>query len=284
MIFDTHAHLNYAQFNKILNRIVLKARDAGISYIVVPGDDVVSSQKAIQIAQKYTNIFAATGIHPHRVYQLSKKHSSKKKIIQILDKELLKIENMLSYNKVVAVGEVGLDTYYTKDYTCSKFIQNKNLIDVQTYLLNKQILFAKKYNKALILHNRGFAYTLLEVLQKEWDMSLMHKIVFHCCEAEDMLLSFALKHKIYIGIDGDITWSKKKQEFIKKVPITQLVLETDSPYMIPLELKHKVKYNTPENINAIAQKVAQVYYKSIQEVIHITTQNACQLFRITPLA
>jgi len=149
---------------------------------------------------------------------------------------------------------------------------------------------AIKYDKSLILHNREAREDILEVLREMWDKKLEGRTVFHCCEPDMELLEFAKKHKMFIGIDGDVTyWKKKlfgfaqsKQEFIKKVPLEMLVLETDSPFLIP-ELSGSrswTRYNEPKNIVLIAEFVAKLKNVSINRLIDTTTENAKKLFKI----
>ena len=104
-------------------------------------------------------------------------------------------------------------------------------------------------------------------------------MVFHCCEADERLLEFAIKHNIYIGVDGDVTFSKSKQEFIRKVPLELLVLETDSPFLLPEPLRSQKLYpNKPSNLPIIVEIVAKLLKIDMEEITDITSSNAINLF------
>lgn len=271
--FDTHCHLNFKRFSKTFSDVVLRANSAGVSYLVVPGTDGTSSRKAVEIASGFEHIYAAVGIHPHHVYEVKSEQDTKE--------QLAEIEELLQSKKVVAIGEVGLDrheyenTKYT-DYTISQGFMQK-----QVELLQKQIELALRFEKSLILHNREAKKELLSLLTYIWDSRLEKRTVFHCCEADEELLSFAKEHNMYIGIDGDITFDMDKQTFIRRVPLEMLVLETDSPFLLPEPLKSQKLYpNTPGNIPLIAACVAKVKEIAVEDVARITTENAKTLFRI----
>ncbi len=145
--------------------------------------------------------------------------------------------------------------------------------------MRRQITLALLHNKRLILHNRQAKADLLAVLDSVWDRKLEGRTVLHCCEPDLELLDFAKEHKIYIGVDGDITYDSAKADFIVSVPLNILVLETDSPYLLPEPLRSQKKFpNTPVNLELIAQKVADVQHISVDEVKKITTNNAMALF------
>jgi TatD DNase family protein len=268
MLIDTHCHLNFKDLLPKLDLVINQAEGVGVKRFIVPGADLVSSRKAVKLADKYKQIYAAVGVHPHHA-------------VGNINGIIKALEVLLNNPKVVAVGEVGIDLY---EYQKTKYADSKitpTVIGLQEELFAKQIGLAIKYQKALILHNREAVSIFLEVLGKEWNSKLQNKTVFHCCEASEELLAFAKKNSVYIGIDGDISWSKKKQRFIKEVPLEMLVLETDSPYLTPLEGREKQKYpNTPANIIYIRDWVAKVKGIESSEVEKITTENALSLFGI----
>lgn len=282
MLFDTHCHLNFKPFIDREEVTLTAAKKSGVELFVVPGTDIVSSQKAVKTAQKYAGVYAAVGIHPHHIYEY---HSIRNpgglvEYYNSLEKDMAKIENLLANSKVVAIGEVGIDRYYYRDTKYSKYIVDETFIELQAKALAEQIKLALKYDKALILHNRQAVDDILVVLSTHWDERLAGRTVFHCCEASERLLEFARKHEIYLGVDGDITWSKKKQRFIKEVPLGMLVLETDSPYLTPEPAKAKQKFpNEPANLTYVRDLLAKIKEISAQEVEEQTTKNALRLFR-----
>ncbi|MDO8497999.1 MAG: TatD family hydrolase [bacterium] len=297
-MFDTHCHLNFSRFKKNFPEVIQRAKEAGIDQIVVPGTDVESSKKAVEIAERYEGVWAAVGVHPHHVYELNvERGTSQPKADEILAKNvkiiLYEIEKLLSHPKVVAVGEVGVDRHTYEETKYETYNVEESFIDLQKELLREQIKLAVKYKKSLILHNREAKIDLLEELNEVWDSNLEGRTVFHCCESDTVgtgrdlsLLDYAIEKKIYIGVDGDITYdlpeSIKKKEFIKKVPLEMLVLETDSPFLLPEPLRTKKEYpNEPKNLTFIATYVAELKGMSVEELAKQTTKNAKRLFNIS---
>ena len=139
---------------------------------------------------------------------------------------------------------------------------------------------AKKYKKTVIIHNREAKDDLLKILNTYY-LLLNTSMVFHCCEPDFDLLNFAKKHHIYIGVDGDVTYDPKKQAFVKEIPLSLLVLETDSPFLTPAPLRNdqKTKFpNTPKNLTFIAQKVAEIKGEKVKKIIKVTKENGERLF------
>ncbi|MEK7109807.1 MAG: TatD family hydrolase [Patescibacteria group bacterium] len=287
MYFDTHCHLNFEAFNGRIERAIDEAKKVGVNQIVIPGTDFETSKKAVEIAEKYEGIYAAVGIHPHHVYEIYKKARDRKFFDgkQQTAKNLIpSLSILLSSPKVVAIGEVGIDRHIYQKTKYPNYQIEEEFVKLQKIILKEQILLSIKYDKSLVLHNREAKADMFEVLNKIWDKKLEGRSVFHCCEPDPELLEFAKKHRMFIGIDGDITYYKEKQEFIKTVPLEMLVLETDSPFLNPEPHRKKeggVK-NEPKNIPLIAEFVAKLKGISVDEVAEITTENACVLFKVSP--
>ncbi|MDO9028442.1 MAG: TatD family hydrolase [Candidatus Roizmanbacteria bacterium] len=294
-MFDTHCHLNFQAFENSLDQVISEAKKAGVNQIIIPGTDVETSKKAIEIAEKSQGIYAAVGIHPHHVFELLLKaryrkfFNGKQKTVKnlvsslFLENELKKIEDLLTSNKVVAVGEVGIDRHYYQKTRYEGYQISQKLVDFQKRFFIEQIKLAHKYKKALIIHSREATEDLLDVLLKIENCKLKINMVFHCCEPDKKLLQFAIDHKIFIGVDGDVTYWKEKQEFIKTVPIEMLVLETDSPFLMPRLLsipRPLIRYNEPKNLVLIAEFIAKLLNVSINRLIEVTTENAKKLFSI----
>lgn len=281
-MFDTHCHLNFKSFKKNLDEVILSAKQAGVIHIVVPGTDVKTSRIAIEICQKNDNIYAAVGIHPHHVfkYQISNFKFQNETQLQI-EEDLLNIEDLLQQSKVVAVGEVGMDKHIYENTKYEEYAVNERFISLQKELLERQIDLALKYKRSLIIHNREAKDDLLQILREKWDSKLEYRAVFHCCEPDEELLAFAKEHKMFIGIDGDVTYFPEKQEFVKKIPLEMLVVETDSPYLLPEPLRSEKKYpNKPENIPLIAEYIAKILKINKEELIKETTENGKKLFSL----
>lgn len=269
MLIDTHCHLNFKAFDGRLEEIICNAKKAGIERIVVPGTDFNTSLKAIEIAERFDGVYAAVGIHPHHVkkYQISNIK---------YQKDLKKIERLLNHPKVVAVGEIGLDRHVYEKTKYENYQINEEFIELQKYFFIEQIKLAKKYKKSVIIHNRQAKKDILKILTDLIDSADLtdYRLVFHCCEPDEDLLDFAIKNKIFIGVDGDVVYWREKQEFIKKVHLDLLVLETDAPFLSPF----KKFPNEPKNIAFIAEFIAKLLNCSTEKIKKTTTKNAEKLF------
>jgi len=274
-MFDTHCHLNFKRYKKNLDEVISRAFEAGVSQIVIPGTDVISSKKAIEIAEKYNGLYVAVGIHPHHAFKLIQSDTLS------FESELQEIEEFLKHQKVVAVGEVGMDRHEYEETKYQQYAVDDRFLETQKQLLRKQIALAIEYNKSLVLHNREAIDDILPILEESWDQKLVGRTVFHCCEPNLKLLDFARKHKMFIGVDGDVTYDKAKQDFVKEVPLEMLVVETDSPFILPEPLLSQKKYpNEPANVQYVVKMVAQIKNTSFDEVVKITTENGKALFQL----
>ncbi|SRR3989344_7765187 len=259
-MFDSHCHLNFQVFSETYDKVIASAKARGVTHIMIPGTDIETSKKAILITQDYLNLFASVGIHPTKDLEAID-----------LDKTMYILAELLANAKVKAIGEIGLDYYHYRSPS-----------KIQKLFFLAQIKLALKLEKSVIVHNRHAGDDLLKVLDDIWQDYFEKKMVFHCCEVNYAVLSFATTKKVFIGVDGDVTYDKTKQEFIQKVPLESLVIETDSPYITPEPFRsQKVFPNEPKNIVFIAQKVAEIKKVSLETVISHTTKNACDLFQLT---
>ena len=283
-MFDTHCHLNFLVFEGILEKVISEAKNEGVKKIVVPGTDVETSKKAVEISKKYEEIYAAVGIHPHHIYEVKsqkakvKSYNLKLKINKLIEE----IENLLKEEKVVAVGEIGLDRHIYKKTKYENYQIDDEFINLQKEIFLAQLNLAKKYKKAVIIHNREAKDDLLKILNTCY-LLLDTPMVFHCCEPDFDLLNFAKKNHIYIGVDGDVTYDPKKQAFVKEIPLSLLVLETDSPFLTPAPLRNdqKTKFpNTPKNLILVAQKVAEIKGEKVEKIMEITKENGERLFEV----
>lgn len=271
MLIDTHCHLNFKTFDDNIDDVVKRANESGVGYIIVPGTDYTTSKKALDIALRFDSVYAAAAIHPHHIFEMFKREE-----VMGNEDKLVDIESLLKEPKVVAVGEVGLDRHMYSKTKYQDYKVEEEFVNLQKEFLKAQIDLAIKYKKSLILHNREAKEDFLALLSSYSDKNLEYKTVFHCCEPDMELLQFAKDHKFFIGVDGDVAYSKEKQEFIKSVPLEMLVLETDSPFLSPTR-----KFpNAPSNIPKIAQIVAELMNKSFKDVEISTTENAKRLFSL----
>lgn len=278
MFIDTHCHLNFHAFAGGDAKIVKRAQEQSVIKIIIPGTDIETSQMAIDIALRNEACFATIGLHPHHVQKYIGS-------IEALQQDLDIIESMLSREKVVAVGEIGLDrhTYRTSKYG-PEVVVSDEYFDFQLVALQKQIELAITHDRSVVIHNRESTGDILQFftsLSKPQCDALRGRLVLHCCEPDMRLLDFATEHAFYIGVDGDVTYDTEKMDFISKVPLSMLVLETDAPYILPEPMRSAKKYpNLPAYIPLIAQSVADLKYVSVAEVGEQTTTNATNLYHL----
>jgi len=184
-MFDTHCHLNFSAFDGILEDVIFEAKNEGVEKFVVPGTDVETSKKAVEIAKKYEEIFAAVGIHPHHIYEVKsqkakvKSYNLKLKINKLIEE----IENLLKEEKVVAIGEIGLDRHIYKKTKYKDYKIDEEFIALQKEVFLAQLDLVKKYKKTVILHNREAKDDLLKILNTCY-LIINTSMVFHCCEPD----------------------------------------------------------------------------------------------------
>lgn len=253
MFIDTHAHLQDKAFEKDLNDTIIQARKNGVGIIVIPGTDMKTSKKAIEIANSNVQIFAATGYHPHDA-----------KKFKLNDLEIL--ESMFSQNVVVAFGEIGLDFHY--DFSPR---------DTQKSVLREQLKLAKKIKKPLILHSRESQRELISILEQEEAYKLGG--VVHCFSGNiDEALKF-VEMGFYIGFTGVVTYKNADmmRDVAKVIPLERILVETDAPYLAPN--RERGKRNEPKNIPVITEKLAEIRKISVNEMSEILLDNAKNLFK-----
>lgn len=271
---DTHCHLNFKRFKKDREDVILRSKTAGIAGFIVPGTDLPLSEMAVEIAAHHEGVYAAIGIHPHHTFNIQTATNS-------LAVDIDALRKLVVHPKVVAIGEVGLDKHEYEDTKYPEYHISEAFMNAQIEYFIAQLTLAKTHGKALIIHNRETKKELLDILRSEWDESMRFHTVFHCCEPDRELLSFAQAHDIYIGVDGDVTYGGEKASFAKEIPLEMLVLETDSPFLLPEPLKTQKLYpNIPANIPLIAQYIADSKGVSVEEVAKTTTHNAKKLFSL----
>lgn len=275
---DTHCHLNFKRFKNTLDEVNIATKEKGVTICIVPGTDILLSLKAVEIASKYEGIYAAVGIHPHHTMEKSMIQNQNSNTLEI---DVHELEKLIIHPKVVAIGEVGLDRHVYEDTKYPDYQISEEFINAQKEYFIAQLHLAQKYEKALIIHNRETKKDLLAILDIEWTAEMRLRTVFHCCEPDEELLAYAIAHNIYIGVDGDVTYGGEKAAFVKKIPLDSLVLETDSPFLLPEPLKTQKLYpNTPANIPIIAQCIADLKGVEVEEVAQATTRNAKRLFNV----
>lgn len=304
MLIDSHCHLNFKAFKKDVDEVVGRAKRAGVEKMIVIGADLKSSQKAVELAQKYKGLFASVGIHPHHVKALDNKDLGKTKtrpqelhsachpeFISGSDKipkqvrndiENIKFEliNLTKNKKVVAIGETGLDYHIYKNSKYGQIKLTEKIRDLQKKIFKLHLELAEQLNLPLIIHCRQAFDDLLDILALKADV-LKRKGVLHCFEGNRDHLCQVLDWEFFVGFDGNITYPKNDQlrDLITETPIERLLLETDSPFLTPQPLRGA--RNEPKNLKFIAQEIAHLKKISLKEVALETTANADSLFRLS---
>lgn len=264
---DTHCHLDSDQFDHDRAEVLLRAQQAGISRILIPGVNLRSSAAAIQLAAKHEMLFAAIGIHPTEATGFD-------------DSTLDELRRMAERPKVRAIGEIGLDYYW-----------DRAPHDLQRRVLLKQLGLAAELHLPVVLHFRekgdapdGECATDLLVILEEWK-NMLQRETSALAENPGVLHSFsgsvgtarqALRLGFYLGVTGPVTHRKERQELVASLPREHLLIETDAPYLAPAP--HRGKRNEPAFVRHIADKIALLQSCSIEEVEAATTANAAGLF------
>ena len=260
MIFDSHAHLDDEKFDQDRENIIEEIKKAGITKVISAGYNLEASKEAVEIAKKYNWIYATVGISPNDIPQTEEE----------LWKNISEIEKIVKENKekIVAIGEIGLDYYWEKDE------KRRNL---QKRAFIKQIELANKLELPIVIHTRDAAVDTIEILKTN---QVIKKGVFHCCPQNQELIKQALNLGFYISFAGPITFknSKNAEEIIKLVPNEKMLIETDSPYLAPEPVRGT--RNDPRNVKYIAEKIAKTKQISIEEVEKMTFENTCKIFKI----
>lgn len=254
MIFDSHAHYDDEAFEEDRDILLSSMQENGIGIIVNVGASIKSSRNSIELAEAYHFIYASVGVHPSDTDELNEENYS----------ELCK---MMDNEKAVAVGEIGLDYYWD---TSSKDIQKKWFV--------RQLNTAMEKNKPVIIHSRDAAADTLDIMkaEKPWDCGG----VIHCFSYSVEMAREYLNQGFYIGIGGVLTFknAKKLKEVAEYAPLSQIVLETDCPYLAPVP--NRGKRNSSLNLSYVADLLAEIKGITREETERVTYENACKLYRL----
>ena len=253
MIFDSHAHYDSSKFNEDRDELLNSMEENGVGTIVNSGASWKSVTEVVEMAEKYQFIYAEVGIHPDEVGDLNEERF-----------EFMK--EQCQHEKVVAVGEIGLDYYWDNE---SHEVQKKWFV--------KQLDLARELDLPVIIHSRDAAEDTLNIM-KEYAKGL--RGVIHCFSYSKELAEEYIKMGFYIGIGGVVTFKngKKLKEIAASIPLERILLETDCPYLAPEP--HRGKRNSSLYIPHIAQEIADLRGITYEEVVAQTESNAKKLFRI----
>lgn len=254
ILTDTHTHLYSEEFQEDRKEMIERAINKGVSRFFVPSIDSSYTQKMYELEKQYPdNIFLMMGLHPCYV---------KENYLE----ELAHVEQQLSQHTFYAIGEIGIDLYWDKTF-----------LKQQQYAFKHQIQLAKKHQLPINIHCRDAFEEIFEVLEEEKDQLL--RGIFHCFTGTKEHAAKAIDCGLKLGIGGVATFKNGKiDQFLNEIPLENIVLETDSPYLAPVP--HRGKRNESEYTYLIAQKIADIYQLTTEEIAQITTQNSKDVFGI----
>lgn len=253
MFIDTHAHLDFDVYEEDREKVIQRAIESQVLAIITIGTDLESSRRAILLAEKYASIYAAVGIHPGDCARTSPRDFSV-------------IRDLGRHPKVVAIGEIGLD-YYRMHAEA----------EMQKEVFKKQITIARDLNLPVIVHNRDSHGDVLEILTKQGGLELSG--VLHSFSGDEDFLQAVINLNFYLSFTGNLTYKKNTSlPLIQKVPIANLLLETDSPFLSPVPLRGK--RNEPAYVVHIARRIAEIKEIELDILSKVTTDNAKTLFKL----
>lgn len=254
ILFDTHAHYDDSKFDDDRDEVIMKAYHSGVGLIINAASDVETARTSINLAKKYDFIYAAVGVHPHEAESFDEKTA-----------EI--IEKLASEEKVVAIGEIGLDYYY-----------DNSPRDLQKACFARQINIARNMNMPVIIHDRDAHEDALNIIKSENAKEVGG--VMHCFSGSVEMAKELLKNNFYISVGGTLTFknARKAVEVVKYIPLERLLIETDCPYLAPEPFRGK--RNDSSYIKYVAQKVAEIKDISYEAVVEQTMKNGCALFGI----
>ena len=257
MFIDTHAHLNFDSEYPDLDQVISDAKKSGVGKIIVVGADLLSSERAVELAKKYENLYATVGLHPtdHEIQK----------------DDILKLEKLAGMGKVVAIGEAGLDYFR---------LENEQDKDIQKELFLKQIELANNLNLPIIIHSREADDDMISILNKVRSEKPNLKGAIHCFSGDSNFAKLAIDLGFYISFTGIITYprTEKIAEALMMAPLDKIMIETDCPFLAPQ--LYRGKRNEPSYVIEVAKKVALLKARDLKDIEKITTKNAEDFFRI----
>lgn len=248
-LIDTHSHIDMPEID--LKKALLNAAENNVQSIILPSVDRNSFQNVLKISKENKNVYAALGIHP------TEANFAK-------DEDFSAIFELAKTNKVIAIGECGLDYYWDKTFA-----------EKQKEIFIKQILIANELNLPILVHDREAHKDTFDLLV-EYSKNI--PVVMHCFSGSPEFAKMCVNKGFYLGIGGVITFknAKKLHEVVKTIPLEHILLETDAPYLAPVPYRGKV--NEPAFVKYVAEEIAKIKETSFEQVADITTENAYRIF------
>ncbi len=251
---DTHSHLDFEEFQEDFDGLISACKEVGVNKIIIPGVTIQDTQRVLDLANSHEEIFATVGVHPSEAKTWD-------------DNSYDFLKNAAQNPKVVGIGEIGLDYYWDKSFN-----------NIQQEVLRAQIELAKEIKKPIVIHDRDAHQDTFNILKETNAKEI--GVVMHCFSGSVEFMQECVKENFFISLGGVVTFKNavKPKEVAKAVPLERLMLETDAPYLAPVP--HRGKTNSPFYIPVIAQFIADLRGITVEEVAHITTENAIKFFKM----
>ncbi len=262
-LVDSHAHLDFAQFDGELNSVLQRASDAGVACVVTVGFDLESSRKAVALARDHAILRACVGVHPHDAA------GADARVLEDL-------RGFVEDSGVVGIGEIGLDYY-----------RDRSPRDVQRRVFREQLDLAAEVGKPVVVHDRDAHDDVMAIL-RDWASGVSSVKgrkrqplgVVHCFSGDQAMAEELFQLGFYVSVAGPVTYSNasRLQEVVRRLPLDRLLVETDCPFLAPHPFRGK--RNEPAHVRLVASKVAEVKNALLEEVARVTTDNARAVFGI----
>ena len=250
-IFDSHAHYDDEQFDADREELLGSMKEGGIGLIVNAGSTIASWDKIVGLTEKYPFVYGAVGVHPDEVGELD-------------EEKFLRMAELLDRDKIVAVGEIGLDYYWDKEKH-----------DLQKEWFVCQLGLAREKEMPVIIHSREAAADTFEIMKQH---AAGMKAVIHCYSYSPEMAREYVKMGYYIGVGGVVTFknAKKLKQVVQEIPLESIVLETDCPYLAPVP--YRGKRNCSLYLPYVAEQIAELKGTTVEEVIQQTEKNSRELY------
>ena len=249
-MIDTHSHINFDDYKENFDNVLFNIKENGVNKVIIPGVEPSAFDEIVSICEKYSMLYGAIGVHPSEFQTYNSE----------TEKQIYKIAK---HNKIVAIGEIGLDYHYGSDTK-----------EEQKNILRKQLKIAEDIQLPVLIHDREAHEDTFKILQ---DFKLKD-VIFHCFSGNVEFAKQCIDKGYYIAIGGVVTFKNATdlKETTKTIPLNKLLLETDAPYLAPVPYRGKL--NTPAYLKYIAQEIANIKNIDIEEVKKQTTLNAQRIF------
>jgi TatD DNase family protein len=263
VLVDTHAHLDFSQFEEDLEPVLERAREQGVACVVTVGSDLQSSREAVALAHEHADLKACVGVHPHEAEQADAS------VIQSL-------RELSQDDQVVAIGEIGLD-----------YFRDRSSRSAQQWVFGEQLELAAEVGKPVVIHDREAHEDMMKVI-REWSGNVGRSNgslgpplgVVHCYSGDAAMADELFGLGFLISVAGPVTYENARplQELVGRLPLEKLLVETDCPFLSPHPFRGQ--RNEPARVRLVASKIAEIKAIPLEEVARVTTDNAGRFFRL----